>query len=96
MSRWPSALFLVIHFFAANRILAQEDVADVPSERIKLAEKQIYFLIGANGKTEPRPLLLVLPGGDGSEEFNPFIKRIWKNAVPGFVVAQLVAVREYA
>jgi predicted esterase len=93
MSRWPSALFLVILFFAANRILAQEDVADVPSERIKLAKKQIYFLIGADAKAqELRPLLLVLPGGDGSEEFNPFIKRIWKNAAPDYVVAQLVAV----
>jgi len=93
MSRWPSALFLVMLFFAANRILAQDDVAEVPSERIKLAEKQIYFLIGADGKAqEPRPLLLVLPGGDGSEEFNSFVKRIWKNVAPEFVVAQMVAV----
>jgi predicted esterase len=38
-------------------------------------------------------LILVLPGGDGSADFQPFVKRIYKNAVPdGYLVAQLVAV----
>jgi predicted esterase len=72
---------------------AQEDVADVPSERIALAEKHVYFLIGLDPQAkEPKPLLLVLPRGDGSEQFNPFVKRIWKNVANEFVVAQLVAV----
>src|SRR5215208_3612949 len=87
------AMFLGTVVLTANLSLAQDDVADVSCERIKLEEKKIYFLIGADAKAqEMRPLLLVLPGGDGSEEFNPFIKRVWKNAAPGFVVAQLVAV----
>ena len=86
-------VFLAALLFAINSTMGQEDIADVPSERIGLAEKQEYFLIGVDAKNkEPRPLLLVLPGGDGSEQFNPFVKRIWKNVVPEFVVAQLVSV----
>jgi predicted esterase len=87
-------LVIVIVLLAGAPVLAQDDVADVPSERIELKGKQVYFLIGADAKEQkPRPLLLVLPGGDGSEEFNGFVKRMWKNALPKeFVVAQLVAV----
>lgn len=77
---------------------AQEDVADVPCQdlRVKSNEQQRYFLIGAK-EDQKAPekgyaLLLVLPGGDGSAEFNPFIKRIWKNAMPdGYLTAELVA-----
>lgn len=37
-------------------------------------------------------LLLVLPGGDGSAEFHPFVRRIHEQALEGeFVVAQLLA-----
>jgi predicted esterase len=36
--------------------------------------------------------VLVLPGGNGSAEFHPFVKRIYKNAVPkDYIIAQLVA-----
>jgi predicted esterase len=36
----------------------------------------------------------VLPGGDGSADFLPFVKRVSKNAVPeGYVLAQPVAVK---
>src|SRR5262249_2899933 len=39
-------------------------------------------------------LLLVLPGGDGSADFNGFVKNIWDSACPeDFVVAQLVSVK---
>lgn len=79
--------------------IAQEDVADVPNEDLRIAgnDQQRYFLIGASADRKPPEkgysLLLVLPGGDGSTEFNPFVKRIWKHMLPeGFIVAQLVAV----
>jgi predicted esterase len=75
-----------------------DDVADVPSKTIRLNKdpNKRYFLIGpARAAKEPRDgykLLLVLPGGDGSAEFHPFVKRIWKNALPdGYVVAQPIA-----
>lgn len=45
--------------------------------------------------TKPKsgfPLLLVLPGGDGSTEFHPFVRAIHEFALQGqFVVAQVVA-----
>jgi predicted esterase len=78
---------------------ARDDVADVPCEDLRVAgnEQQRYLLIGAkpDAKVPEKgcALLLVLPGGDGSAEFNPFVKRIWQNALPdGYLVAQLVAV----
>ncbi len=54
-----------------------------------------YFLIGPRGPQRPADalgLLLVLPGGDGSAEFHPFVTRIAAQATPdGYLVAQLVA-----
>ncbi len=75
---------------------AAADVADVKNEDLKAGNDPLmrYFLIGGH---QPAPeagykLLLVLPGGDGGANFNPFIRRIWKNALPpGYLIAQLVA-----
>lgn len=75
-----------------------DDVADVPSQDIKIGgdEKQRYFLIGPGEKStapkDGRGLVIILPGGDGSADFHPFVKRIFKNALPpDVVVAQPVA-----
>src|SRR3569833_3490747 len=76
-------------------VAAQDDVADVPSERIKVGEGQEYFLLGdAKAKVDaPRALLLVLPGGDGGQDFNPFVRRIYKHSLSDeFLVAELIAV----
>jgi RNA polymerase sigma factor (sigma-70 family) len=77
-----------------------DDVADVPSQDIKINgdDKQRYFLIGPREKSEApkdgRGLVIIMPGGDGSADFHPFVKRIFKNALPGdFIVAQPVAVK---
>ena len=82
------------------RVSAQDDVADVPSIDIRIGnnDKKQYYLIGpAKGAKPPKGgygLVLVLPGGDGSAKFNPFVRRIWKNAMPdGYLVVQLVAPR---
>jgi predicted esterase len=90
---------LLLQLMSGSFALAQEDVADVPCQDLRLGgnDQQRYFLIGADdAKVPPRKgdgLLVVLPGGDGSADFNPFVKRIWKNALPpGYLVAQLVAV----
>ncbi len=80
--------------------VAQEDVVNVPSKKLPADgdSRKAYFLIGP-GKDDKRPdqgykLLLVLPGGDGSESFHPFVKRIYKYALPeGYLIAQLVAVK---
>lgn len=75
-----------------------EDVSDVASRRLTAGgdENKRYFLIGAEpDRKAPKGgygLLLVLPGGDGGKDFNPFVRRIWKNGLPeGYLVAQLMA-----
>lgn len=79
------------------------DVADIASREVELvsAEKdaptRTYFLIGPHKGAKPpgkgHALLVILPGGNGSREFHPFIKRIFKHAVGrDFVVAQPVAI----
>src|ERR1041385_8956049 len=79
---------------------AQEDVADIPSQQILAggdANKR-FFLIGpkagVKAPTDGFHLLLVLPGGDGSADFNPFIRRILKFGLPdNYLIAQLVAAK---
>jgi predicted esterase len=74
------------------------DVAKVPSLDLKVKgdAKKHYFLIGKADKppADGYRLLIVLPGGDGSADFNPFIRRIYKNVLnERWLVAQLVAPR---
>ena len=61
-------------------------------------ENKRYFLIGSADLNKPKDggfrLLLVLPGGDGSAAFQPFVQRIYENALPAnYLIAQLVAPR---
>ena len=80
-----------------ERAFAQDDV---PSQDIKIGndEHKRYFLIGPQ-KEQKAPddgygLVVILPGGTGDAQFHPFVKRIFKNALPaGYVVAQPVAVK---
>jgi predicted esterase len=81
-------------------LAAQDDVADIPSQDLRAGkdENKRYFLIGpAKGAKAPKQgyrLLVVLPGGPGGADFHPFVKRIYKHAVPeGYLVAQPVAVK---
>ncbi|WP_158265621.1 alpha/beta hydrolase [Blastopirellula marina] len=97
-SRFVFGCILILVASITPPAQAQEDVADVPAEDLRVGDdpQQRYFLIGADdGKAAPEEgigLLLVLPGGDGSAEFHSFVKRIYKNAVPeGYLMAQLVA-----
>ena len=101
MNRQRTFIVAVLAIFVLPFVCrAQDDIADVPSQDLTVERhsKQRYFLIGpdADGEAPQQgySLLLVLPGGDGSAEFNPFIRRIYRNALPEkkFLVAQLVAV----
>lgn len=73
-----------------------EDVADVPGVEILGGGNRDMraFLAGPLG---PAPksgyrLLVVLPGGDGTPEFFPFLKRVAKNSLPpDTLLVQLVA-----
>lgn len=91
---------LLVSLLAAGRLAAQDDVADVVSQDLKVGkdEHKRYFLVeppkGAKAPKNGYGLIVVLPGGDGSADFHPFVKRIYKNAVPeGYVLAQPVAVK---
>jgi predicted esterase/HEAT repeat protein len=71
---------------------------DAPTQDLKAGgdEKKRYFLMGPKqGAAEPADgyrLLVVLPGGDGSDQFRPWVSTIEKEALPdGFVLAELVA-----
>jgi len=76
---------------------AEADIKDVTNMDLKVGKDPMkrYFLIGPNKAPQPAEgykLLLVMPGGDGSADFNAFVRRISKFALPdGYVVAELVA-----
>ncbi len=83
---------------ATGAAWAQE--AGRPSSERKAADSahQRYFLIGPEeGVQAPKrgfALLVALPGGDGSAEFHPFVKRIVENTLDKeWIAAQPVAVR---
>lgn len=70
-----------------------------PSEKVTLGidRRAAYFRIGpAEGVEAPKNghgLLVILPGGDGSEDFHPFCRRILQHACPGdFIAAQPIAI----
>jgi len=99
------AISLVISSFVLfqlidRRLPAQEDVADIVSQDLRVGkdENKRYFLIepAKNAKAPKKGygLIVVMPGGRGSADFLPFVKRIYKNAIPeGYVLAQPVAVK---
>jgi poly(3-hydroxybutyrate) depolymerase len=83
-----------------QRLLAQDDVADVVSRDLRVGkdENKRYFLIDppreAKAPKKGYGLIVVMPGGSGSADFHSFVKRIYKNAIPeGYVLAQPVAVK---
>jgi len=100
MHLWFLFASLVIALLPGRRLSAQDDVADIPSRELRADkdENKRYFLVGPPKRaTAPKKgygLLVVLPGGDGSANFHPFVKRIYKYAVPeGYLLAQPVAVK---
>lgn len=72
------------------------DIADMKVQDLRAGgdEKKRYFVIH---RPAPPPeqgwrTLFVLPGGSGDAQFQPFVTRIAKNALPdGYLVVQLVA-----
>ncbi len=77
---------------------ATADVADIPSTDIRIGgdAKKRYFLIGpVEGAQPPKKgynLAIILPGGDGGENFNAFVRRIYKNALgDDWIAAEPVA-----
>ncbi|WP_432797947.1 alpha/beta hydrolase [Poriferisphaera sp. WC338] len=88
---------IALTFFSTSSLFAQDDIANIPSKKILIDKdkNQTYFLIGNPGTSEdaaPQPLLIIMPGGDGSADFHPFVKRIYKYAAPeNYLAVQPVA-----
>ena len=80
-----------------------QDIADIDSKELH-AEGDLnkrYFLIGAGKDDKPLKegynLIVIMPGGNGSDKFHPFVRRIYKNALGDkFLVAQPVAFKWHA
>src|SRR5437899_2765803 len=98
MNRWHFLLVPVIllTLFAVRAPARDDD--DIPSKERKAggdANKR-YFLIGprkdVKAPKEGFGLVLVMPGGDGSEDFQEFVKSLYEEALPErYLVAQLVS-----
>ena len=63
--------------------LGQQEVEGVRAKEFSLQPSLEYYLIAADRKL-PTPergykLLIVMPGGDGSADFLPFVQNIYKN-----------------
>jgi predicted esterase len=94
------ALFTACWLGVPGLARADDDVKDVPSQDLRIGkdEKKRYFLIGpakdAKAPEKGFGLIVLMPGGPGTADFHPFVKRIFKHAVPvGYIVAQPVAVK---
>ncbi len=75
-----------------------DDVADIAARDLRAGNDRDkrYLLIGprreGTAPAEGFRLLIVMPGGKGGPDFHPFVKRIYKNALPeAYLVAQIVA-----
>jgi len=70
---------LLVSLLASQRLVAQNDVADVNSRdlRVDKDENKRYFLVGphrdAIAPKDGFRLIVLLPGGDGSADFHPFV-----------------------
>jgi predicted esterase len=101
MTRSTQFLSILAAFLAVaiDRAAGQEvpaDIADMKVQDLRAGgdEKKRYFVI--QRRAEPPAdgwrTLFVLPGGSGDAQFQPFVTRIAKHALPeGYLVVQLVA-----
>ncbi len=79
-------------------LIHAEDVADIPAvdRRAQNDPYKRYILIGQPADQPAPPqgykVLLVLPGGPGTPDFHPFVKRIYRNVLSDeYLLAQIVA-----
>ena len=85
---------------SASKSEAENELAEVPSMDIKIGndKNKRYFLIGpkvgAEVPKEGYKVAIVMPGGDGGEDFNPFVRRILKHALgTDWLIAEPVSVK---
>src|SRR5262245_56879969 len=92
---WLCVGFIATVFTSCG--FAQDAVEGVRAKKFMLEPEALqYYLIAADGKlTTPEhgyKLLIVMPGGEGSEDFLPFVENIYKNVLDEeYLLVQLVA-----
>ncbi len=92
-------LLMALASLTAESAPAQDDVADIPSERRTVADdpNMSYFVIGPKRAEVPSQgygLVVIMPGGDGGPDFHPFVKRIYKHALgDDYLAVQPIAVK---
>jgi len=90
-------IFPCLTDFFGRVVRAQEADREVTQSDLRAGgdDNKRYFLIEDKNARPPADgfgLLVVMPGGAGGAEFNPFVKRIAQFALPaGYIVAQPVA-----
>ncbi|MCH8822061.1 MAG: hypothetical protein IH984_01010 [Planctomycetes bacterium] len=79
-------------------LIHAEDVVDIPADDRRAQDDPYkrYILIGGRGDKPAPPegykVLFVLPGGSGSPDFHPFIKRIYRHVLSDeYLLVQIVA-----
>ena len=66
---------------------AAGDIAGIPSKTMRLGEdEKLQMVLIGNLEREIAPkngfrLIIIMPGGNGSAEFKPFVKRIYKDSL---------------
>lgn len=96
-----STVAVFILGIVASQVMAQESdpASTVKSVRMEAGgdANKSFFLMGPKISEAPKAgygLIVVMPGGDGSAEFEPFVKRVYAQAVPNnCLLVQLVAVK---
>ncbi|RYG38831.1 hypothetical protein EON81_02560 [bacterium] len=71
-----------------------DDVKDIPSAAFLVGNDPMkrYFISGKMEPGKPKNVLIVMPGGPGTPEFHPFVKRIQKNVLgEDWIVVQPIA-----
>ena len=94
-----TSCIFVLTLAASHSLFAKNN--DVSSRKISIANNpnQTYFLIGesnvkSNNDDKPHGLVIIMPGGDGSADFHPFITNIYRQAIPkNYLAAQPIAVK---
>jgi hypothetical protein len=95
--KWLCVSLLVSGIAATGGAQEPGEVEGVRAKKFTLQPAQLeYYLIAAEGKLETPEhgykMLVVMPGGDGSADFQPFIKNIYMHALDeNWLLVQLVA-----
>ncbi|MCA8973651.1 MAG: carbohydrate binding domain-containing protein [Planctomycetes bacterium] len=86
----PPRRLAVLAVFLAPLLSAQQAASRAVEHTLATHERSLYFTIPPKQKAAQHPLLVVLPGGDGTRDFLPFVENGILDAAPEDCVGVLV------